>query len=368
MNETARDERTRSERETVAGIGLTLAAIAMAGMAVPVRQGVDDPAVQVGLACSLLVVAVFAGRRYDWLERRYSLIGVVASFAVVALAGFALNQGITATVSLAGVTVPTVFVAFLASGVAIGISAAEYGEVTLLGLGRQLTLTTQLSFVAVVAWVTAAFVGVLFIQAGLGIWSDLSENQLRVANQIGFAVATGGIAVGYVYATGRDWSFFDLRRPTLREIGWVAAGIVLIFLANIAISQLFASSGVEGAEHTATQDVAQNPQLLYVVIPASILIVGPFEELFYRNVVQKSMYDVFSPVGALLVSSVIFAGVHYVAYALSGAGFGAVLASLAVVFGLSLVLGTVYLRTGNLFVPAIIHGLYNAIVFASVVL
>ncbi|MFP9192600.1 CPBP family intramembrane glutamic endopeptidase [Natronosalvus vescus] len=369
MNETARDDHTRSsETGAMTGLGLGFAAVAMAGMAVPVQQGVDDPVVVSGLLLAVGALLVFGARRYDVLERRYSPVSALCSFGVVLLAGYALNQGIngTTTIPVVGGTIPAVFVAFLAAAIAIGIALAEYGSVSIVGLSRRVALTVHLSLLALVAWLVALFAGQLLAVPFAAALGGLTENQFIAISQVGFAIGTAAIAVGYVYTTDRDWSFFDLRWPTLRQMGWIAGGIGLIFLVNIALSILFSSSGVEGAEHSATQAAQQNPELLYVMIPASILIVGPFEELLYRNVIQKSMYDIFSRWGALLVSSVIFAVIHVAAYAT--AGFGAIMASLAVVFGLSLVLGTVYLLTENLVVPAIIHGIYNAIIFASLVL
>ncbi|MFP8957426.1 CPBP family intramembrane glutamic endopeptidase [Natrialbaceae archaeon A-CW3] len=369
MNETARDDNAESSQPgAMAGLGLGLAAVALAGMAVPVRQGIDDPVVVTGLLFAVGALLVFGARRYDVLDRRYSPIGALCSLGVVVLAGYALNQGINGTTSIPviGGTVPAVFVAFLAAAVGIGIAFAEYGSVSVVGLTRRVALTGHLSLLALVAWLVALFAGQLLVVPFELTFGSLTENQFIAVSQIGFAVGTGAIAVGYVRATGRDWSFFDLRWPTLRQVGWIVGGIGLIFLTNIALSILYTSSGVEGAEHSATQAAQQNPELLYVMIPASILIVGPFEELLYRNVIQKSMYGVFSRWGALLVSSVIFAVIHVAAYATAGAG--AIMASLAVVFGLSLVLGTVYLLTENIVVPAIIHGIYNAIIFASLML
>jgi len=121
--------------------------------------------------------------------------------------------------------------------------------------------------------------------------------------------------------------------------------------------------GVEGSDHATTQQAQERPELMLVMIPIAILVIGPFEELLYRNVIQKSLYDTFSRAGAVVTASVIFAAVHVSAYAT--AGLGAVIASLGTVFGLSLVLGTIYERTENLVIPAPAHGLYNALLFAN---
>ena len=56
--------------------------------------------------------------------------------------------------------------------------------------------------------------------------------------------------------------------------------------------------------------------------------------------------------------------VHIPAYFLSP-GNGSILASLAVLFVLGGVLGVLYEHTGNLFVPAVAHGVYNAVTFTT---
>ncbi|WP_312911279.1 CPBP family intramembrane glutamic endopeptidase [Natronosalvus caseinilyticus] len=370
MNETAREDRARSSDETgaVAGLGLVVAAFATTGLAVPVREGVDHLAVLFGLLFAVGTLAVFAGRRYDLLERRYSLAGALGSLLVVLLAGYALTQGISGGTDIPGlgVRISTVFVSFLAAGTAIGIALAEYGSVPTAGLLRRTVVTARLAALALVAWIVSPLIGLLLEVPVVLVVGGLSEIQRQAVMQIGVAIGTAAIAVAFVYTTGRDRSYFDLETPSLRAVAWIAGGVALIFLVNIAISVLFSSGGIEGAEHSATQAAQRNPELLYVMVPASILITGPFEELMYRNVIQKSMYDVFSPVGALLVSSVLFTAVHTAAYATAGPE--ALIASLAIVFGLSLVLGTVYLVTSNLVVPAIIHGIYNAVIFASIAL
>ena len=365
----ARDEESQpSETGPATGTGLVLAAVAMVGMAVPVRQGVVDPAVIVGLGVATVVVVIFLGRRWGALDRRFSGVAAAGSILVVVLAAYALNQGVGGRVGLPGLgnTVSAVFLAFLAAGVTIGLAVADLREVTIAGLASRVATTAQLSLLALIAWIVAPFVGFLLLLPFVAVAGEPTANQEQAIYNVGFAIGTAAFAIAYVSYTDRGWSFFDLRVPSLRAVGWIVGGVGVVLLANVVMSYVFASGGVEVAEHSSTQEAAQNPELLYVMIPASILIIGPFEELLYRNVIQKSMYDAFSPAGAIVVSSVIFAAVH--APAASMYGLGATLPFLAVIFGLSLILGTIYWRTGNLVVPALVHGLYNAVVFSTVVL
>jgi membrane protease YdiL (CAAX protease family) len=191
----------------------------------------------------------------------------------------------------------------------------------------------------------------------------LSDIELVVLSQVGMALGTVVVAGGYLAVTDRDRSFIDVRRPTLRDLGWTVGGLVVLFGTLFAISLLLQSVGVESADHSTAQQAQENPEMLLALIPLAILIIGPFEELLYRNVIQKSLYERFSRFGAVAVGSVIFASVHALAYGTSSPG--AVIASLGTIFGLSIVLGTIYERTDNLLVPALIHGVYNALLFTN---
>ncbi|SEW22839.1 CPBP family intramembrane glutamic endopeptidase [Natrinema salifodinae] len=369
MTETARaDDTGPVASDAVPGIGTALSAVTMAAMLVPVRRGVDDPVVWAGVAFAVVAVAAFLGRRHGGLGRRVAApIAAGSSVAVLLLAGYALNQGVTAAAALPAVTrsVPLVFVAFVTAGITAGIGVADFFAIGPSGLKRRTSQTLILSLVGTVGLVAAQIATLVlaipvFAVVGEG---SLSLVQSVVLSQTGMALGTIVVAGGYLAVTDRGLSFIDLRRPSLRDLGWTVGGLVVLFGALFAISTIMQSTGVESADHSTTQQAQENPEMLLALIPLAILIIGPFEELLYRNVIQKSLYETFSRPGAVAVASVIFAAVHTLAY--GTAGIGAVIASLGTIYGLSIVLGTIYERTDNLLVPALIHGTYNALLFTS---
>ncbi|WP_226040207.1 CPBP family intramembrane glutamic endopeptidase [Natrinema sp. DC36] len=371
MTETARaDDAGPIASDVIPGIGTALAGITMVAMLVPVRQGVDDLAVWAGVGFALAAVLAFLVRRHGGIER--TIAGPIAagsSVAVVLLTGYALNQGITASTSLPSVSlsIPLVFVAFVTAGLTAGVGVAESLGIGLVGFKRrtqQLAVLTGVGFAGLFApEVTTPILAIPIFP----FIESLSETELLVVSQVvgnlGMALGTAIIVVGYLQLTDRDRSFLDLRLPTAREVGWTVAGLIVLFGAVFAIDFVMRTVGVEGSDHATTQRAQERPELMLIMIPIAILIIGPFEELLYRNVIQKSLYDTFSRAGAVVTASVIFAAVHVSAYAT--AGLGAVIASLGTVFGLSLVLGTIYERTENLVIPALVHGLYNAVLFAN---
>jgi hypothetical protein len=173
-------------------------------------------------------------------------------------------------------------------------------------------------------------------------------------------VAFGGVALGYLRYRGLPMSYLGVRVPSLQEAGAVVVGYVVAI--GVAISGAIAVSltGVEAGSNQAAELGAENPEVLLLLIPASILIIGPGEELLFRGVVQNRLRESFSAVPGIALASAIFAAIHFVA--LSG-GTGARLVSIVILFFPSLVFGAVYEFTDNLVVPALVHGCYNATLF-----
>ncbi|AEH38234.1 CPBP family intramembrane glutamic endopeptidase [Halopiger xanaduensis] len=371
MTETARaDDAAPIASDAVPGIGTVLAAVTMAATFVPVTRGVDSPAVSGAAAFAVAAVLAFLARRHGVADRRIAAAVAAASSVVVLLcAGYALNQGVAASVNVPGVgiSLSLVFTAFVTAGLSVGVGVADYFGVGPSGLKARSLQTATLGLLGF-GGLFAAQIATLFLVVPVVMvlnvpFESLSDVQLTVVSQFGMALGTAVLAVGYLSASDLDRSFLDLSVPSKRDLGWIVGGVVVIFGAIMAITFVFQTAGVESAEHGTTQQAAENPTILLVLIPASILVIGPFEELLYRNVIQKSLYGTFSRYGAVVVGSVIFAIIHTQAY--WTAGPGQVAASLGTVFGLSIVLGTVYERTDNLVVPALVHGIYNAVVFAN---
>lgn len=369
MNEPARaGDVGPGSADAVTGAGTALSAVTMVAVAVPVRRGVDEVAVWIAAAAAVIALVAFLVARYGLVGRRLAgWAAALSSFAVVLLTGYALNQGIAVSAAFPALpwAIPSVFVAFVAAGTAVGIGVAASAGVDAAGLRRRGARAAALTLLGLGGlFVAAVTTNLLGIPAVLAL-GTLTEVQQTILGQFGFALGTAALAVGYLNWTAQDRSYVDIRTPTLRDVAWTVAGVVVIFGALFTIGFVFTATGVETSDHGSFERAQENPEILLVLIPASILVIGPFEELLYRNVIQKGLYETFSRFGAVVVASVIFALVHAPAYGIAGEGVGDVIASLSVVFGLALVLGTVYERTENLLVPGVVHGLYNAIVFAN---
>ena len=143
----------------------------------------------------------------------------------------------------------------------------------------------------------------------------------------------------------------------------VVGGLFVLFGTLELTTSVLELFGLSVGEHSILEQAKDNPAILLPLVPLSILVTGPVEELLYRGVVHTRLAAAFDTAPTVLVASVVFAAVHLPAYYL-GTG-GSVAASLVVVFVLGVVLGALYEYSGNLVVPAVAHGVYNAVTFAN---
>ena len=171
-----------------------------------------------------------------------------------------------------------------------------------------------------------------------------------------------GVGVGGYLAITRDWELVQLRVPTLRTVGLIAIGVVALVLAQLAIARLLTVLGISVAQNQVVVTGQQDPRYFLYMIPVAILLVGPFEELVFRGGVQGILRRTWGPGVAIVVASVLFGLVHWIA--LTGAG-GSRVPYVTVAATLGLVLGYLYERSRNLVVPAVVHGLYNTVLFGA---
>ena len=175
------------------------------------------------------------------------------------------------------------------------------------------------------------------------------------------------ITLGLLFLQFSDHStdFYDFELPSVKQTLIGLGGAVVLLIASNGIAFIFQQFGISGSQHAITQMAtgknAVSPEFFLLLIPVSIFLIGPCEEFIYRNIVQKSLYPAFGKTYAILSTSIIFAAIHFPAY-LTGTPGEAVITLLSVL-ALSLVLGGVYASTEKLAVPAIAHGVYNAILF-----
>jgi hypothetical protein len=221
-----------------------------------------------------------------------------------------------------------------------------------------LAMALGLFLVAFLSAVAVAGLGVglaerLGLVAGDGTGAQLVG---MVLSFVGFGV---GVA-GFLGVTGR-LEVIDLRWPTRRDAAWAAGGLVAILVLALVIEQLLAAARVDVAQNNVLRILEENPAVAPYLVAISLVFVGPFEELVFRGGVQGLLRGAWGSRNAVLVASALFGAAHLPA--LIGTGTLALVAYLAVAAVLGLVLGGIYERTRNLLVPAVVHGVYNSVLF-----
>lgn len=226
------------------------------------------------------------------------------------------------------------------------------------GRGLALAQAVIVVFVAFLSALALASLGMsLFVSAGFDPDGLVTRVGLTVVQFVGF-----GVGLGAYLHVARDWSLIrdHVRRPTLRDAGYAVAGLAALLVSAAAVGQVLSAFGIEVAQNQVIAVGRDNPAFFLYMIPVSLLLVGPMEELLFRGTVQGLLRRTWGPAAAVVAASALFGVVHWVALLGTGSKVGYV----AIAAALGLILGGVYELSDNVAVPAAVHGVYNAVLFA----
>ncbi len=215
--------------------------------------------------------------------------------------------------------------------------------------------------VAVLGFLVGLAVSVVLMGVWVALGFELTTAALLVLGLVGLqGLGFGLVAYAYIRFSGLSFDFVPVSVPSLRDVGYVLGGyisaFVLVIVALVAVTTLFTT---EPATNEGAQAAAESGLLVWM-IPLSLLLSGPGEELLFRGIILGSLRRHFSATGAIVLATAMFAPAHILS--LSGSLQAAAL-TISVLSVPSLVFGFVYERTRNLAVPALCHGLYNATLF-----
>lgn len=226
------------------------------------------------------------------------------------------------------------------------------------GVGRafvEVVVTVVLSFALAFALVVAGFFALLLVVSG-----EPSTVQTLLVSLLG---SQAGLAIGGL-------SYLRWRREPIRNIGITVPGfkgVILVVVGTfatlvlaIAVGLLVQTLGLSAAENATAGEAAEVPSSLLLLIPIAIFVIGPAEELLFRGVVQRRLREVASAPVAIVVASALFAAAHVVALVGNPA---AVATTIGILFVPALVFGVLYEYTKNVVVTALVHGLYDAVLF-----
>jgi membrane protease YdiL (CAAX protease family) len=196
------------------------------------------------------------------------------------------------------------------------------------------------------------------------------ETAPRLTLEVLLAYGVPIVAITLLYGTTIIRRFFNKSYSAFKlGLGLFGAFTVLgIFLAVLIIIVLVAinPSTVNLLEQP-NPELNVSPNLAWIMVGVSMLVVGPAEEYIFRGFVFGRLVDIFKDRRWLilaLVSSILFAVAHlYYAEVYEVASL--VQFTELVTFGMAMA-STYYLSGGNLFAPALIHGAYDATAYVGV--
>lgn len=173
-----------------------------------------------------------------------------------------------------------------------------------------------------------------------------------------------GVVVWYAKLIDTE-RLLPFRLPDGPTTGIIVGGTVLLLVCQYLINQLLQWADFAPGANQAVLAGSGDPTYFLIMVPVSILFVGPAEELLFRGAVQGRLRQSWGVWPAILTATVLFGLVHIPA--ITG-GFGAQLSYALLVAVLGLLLGYLYEYTGNILVPSLIHGAYNATLFGMLYL
>ncbi|WP_318567510.1 CPBP family intramembrane glutamic endopeptidase [Salinigranum marinum] len=196
----------------------------------------------------------------------------------------------------------------------------------------------------------------LLVDAGVFAQESLALNVVRTVLQfVGFVIAI----IGFLAITD-TWHLLHTRRLTARTLLLSAGAVVVLLAAQFGAGFLLQALGISFGENQVITQGREAPVYFLYMIPVSLLLVGPIEELLFRGVVQGVLRRSFGVRAGIVVASGLFGLVHWIA--VSG-GPTEKLAYVAIAGTLGIVLGVLYERTETIAAPALAHGVYNSVLF-----
>ncbi|ADQ68860.1 CAAX amino terminal protease [Halogeometricum borinquense DSM 11551] len=228
------------------------------------------------------------------------------------------------------------------------------------GTVRTATVLAGIIVAALVATVAATL-------ATAVIGSRLGETATFVVGIVGIELSF--IVVGITYLRFRSSFRLPVRPPTRQElpylIGGLLASLVTAFLSLAITDAIIPAFELSPGytEYSRLGDLTGIGFAFGAIL--SFTLIGPTEEFFFRGVMQGRLREAFSPVSAVGIAGAAFALFHVYPVLLLSPPLATIAHMAAYYTLMGMIFGWVYYRTDNLVVPALVHGIFNAVLFTS---
>lgn len=170
---------------------------------------------------------------------------------------------------------------------------------------------------------------------------------------------------GFLALSKRGLAYLDISRFELRHFGYVIGGVLANFAGEVILSVAVSLLDLP-ASQSSTQEfiIAGGTATMLTFLVLTILITGPVEELFYRNIVQKRLSENVPHGIAITIAGLLFALSHVPA--VYDPNLVTMIEPLTSSWIGGIIYGAIYLRTQNIIPAMLTHGVYNATIVGLV--
>ncbi|MGM0370988.1 MAG: CPBP family intramembrane glutamic endopeptidase [Halobacteriota archaeon] len=207
-------------------------------------------------------------------------------------------------------------------------------------------------------FIVAIIAGIVFIVPMVALGYDIQTTYVLVGATAASQIAMFGL--GYAYLRYRDLTV-SIMTPNRFDVGYVIGGVLAALITAVALSALLVTFDLLPGS-VISETATTNPTYLLGLAALSVLIVAPVEEFVFRGVIQRRLRNQFGPVPAIIGASLLFGSMHLVNYTGNPVP---IIAGALLISSIGAIFGAVYERTENLFVPVLVHAIYNVILLVT---
>lgn len=214
----------------------------------------------------------------------------------------------------------------------------------------------------------AGILGVAYVASRVG-FALVGPGPAATASTDRFVEVIVGTGIGYGLAAGGVFLLEDvdgeLGHRNVPDLGTLLVRAVAPALVLGAIAVAIVATMLDGG--TAVGPVVgpgaeeNAADILLALIPLSILVIAPAEELFFRGLAQRYFKGTTDALWAIVTAAVLFMLLHVPQYLLLGSAWAGLL-MLGLILLVGAAAGAVYERTGALLAPITLHATYNCVI------
>lgn len=234
-------------------------------------------------------------------------------------------------------------------------------------LNDETGVTSAMAFLALTIPITIA----LNLAASVGtisaVGADAGETLIFFAGSV--ATECSFLLVGFAYVSLRSTFQIPIQIPNRDALAALLCGLGMSF--GTAFLSLASTDAILPAieilpgfmQYTNLASPTGTGLILAAVI--SLVVIGPAEEFFFRGVIQERLSTSLSTKSALSLASVVFALFHVYPILLLSPPLTAVVHMTLYYTLMGAIFGWVYIRTDTIVTPALVHGVFNAVIFLN---